>query len=252
MIYWKRHRFLVEESLGSFSFDVTKRILCTLYQNGSTKRTSLAAKTRLNYNVCLRYVNMLKRLGWLDGDTEISITGTGKNVMMRLTNEISGYQSKKASEVSPSENLYTDSVTNYSNQQNISISNLPTQDPAHNLHIMIVDDEPDVLVTYESFLSHAGYDVKAFVDSYQALKAFASEPMIYDLIILDIRMENLNGLQLYQCMKAMNQYSKIIFISALDATKELATMIPGISSQEILKKPIDKENFLRSIKIALA
>ena len=38
---------------------------------------------------------MLKRLGWLDGDTEISITGTGKNVMMRLTNEISGYQSKK-------------------------------------------------------------------------------------------------------------------------------------------------------------
>ena len=123
---------------------------------------------------------MLKRLGWLDGDTEISITGTGKNVMMRLTNEISGYQSKKASEVSPSENLYTDSVTNNSNQQNISISNLPTQDSAHNLHIMIVDDEPDVLVTYESFLSHAGYDVKAFVDSYQALKAFASEPMLYD------------------------------------------------------------------------
>ncbi|MGA8844631.1 MAG: winged helix-turn-helix domain-containing protein, partial [Nitrososphaeraceae archaeon] len=117
----------MEESLGSFSFDVTKRILCTLYQNGSTKRTSLATKTRLNYNVCLRYVNMLKRLGWLDGDTEISITGTGKNVMMRLTNEISGYQSKKASEVRPSENLYTDSVTNNSNQQNISISNLPTQ-----------------------------------------------------------------------------------------------------------------------------
>ena len=40
------------ESLGSFSFDVTKRILCTLFNDGSIK-TSLATKTRLNYNVCL-------------------------------------------------------------------------------------------------------------------------------------------------------------------------------------------------------
>ena len=242
----------MDESLGSFSFDVTKRILCTLYQNGSTKRTTLATKTRLNYNVCLRYVNMLKRLGWLDGDTEITITGIGKNVMMRLTYEISGDQDKNAYDFGPSEKLAPNNFRYMSKQNNTSNSSMTSQEGGHNPYIMIVDDEPDVLVTYESFLSYAGYDVKAFADSYQALKAFASEPRLYDLIVLDIRMENLNGLQLYQCMKAMNQYSKIIFISAIDATKELTTRIPGISSQEILKKPVDKENFLRSIKLALA
>jgi CheY-like chemotaxis protein len=191
---------------------------------------------------------MLKRLGWLDGDTEITITGTGKNVMMKLTYEISSEEDKNPCDFGPSEKLGPD----MSNQRNASMSSISSGESGHNPHIMIVDDEPDVLVTYESFLSYAGYDVNAFADSYQALKAFASEPRLYDLIILDIRMENLNGLQLYQCMKAMNQYSKIIFISALDATQELTTMIPGISSQEILKKPVDKENFLKSIRLALA
>jgi two-component SAPR family response regulator len=64
-------------------------------------------------------------------------------------------------------------------------------------------------------------------------------------------MENLNGLQLYQCMKALNPSSNIIFASALDAAKELATVLPGISLRDIIKKPVDKQNFLRSIRIAL-
>jgi len=34
-------------------------------------------------------------------------------------------------------------------------------------------------------------------------------------------MENLNGLQLYQCMKAINPTSKILFASALDASKRI-------------------------------
>jgi hypothetical protein len=52
-------------------------------------------------------------------------------------------------------------------------------------------------------------------------------------------------------MKALNPSSNIIFASALDAAKELATVLPGISLRDIIKKPIDKQNFLRSIRIAL-
>jgi CheY-like chemotaxis protein/predicted transcriptional regulator len=227
------------ENLGSFSFDVTKRILCTLFNDGSLKKTTLATKTRLNYNVCLRYIQMLKVLGWINVSSEISITETGRNVMKRLLNQPSSdIQNNSSYEMS-------------SNSSTLESDKKLDQAITHNQNIMIVDDESDVLLTYESFLSYAGFNVSTFVDSYEALRDFASNPRLYDLVILDIRMENLNGLQLYQSMKAMNPSSKILFASALDAAKELTSILPDIESQDIIKKPVDRENFIKVIKMAL-
>ena len=120
-----------------------------------------------------------------------------------------------------------------------------------NSTIMIVDDEPDVLLTYESFLSHTGFKVRTFDDSYQALKDFASDPNLYDLVILDIRMENMNGLQLYQSLKAMNPSSKIIFVSALDAAKELTSIFSDIGPGDVIKKPVEKEKFIKAVLTSL-
>lgn len=225
------------ESLGSFSFDVTKRILCTLFNDGSIKKTSLATKTRLNYNVCLRYIQMLKVLGWLEVSSEVSITETGRNVMNRLLNQPSSDIQNKSSYYMESNSLESSNKLHESSTQNPSI--------------MIVDDEPDVLLTYESFLSNVGFNVSTFEEPYKALAEFTSNPRLYDLIILDIRMENLNGLQLYQCMKAINPTSKLLFASALDAAKELTSILPYIQSQDIIKKPVDRENFIKTVKIAL-
>ena len=225
------------ESLGSFSFDVTKRILCTLFNGGSIKKTSLATKTRLNYNVCLRYVQMLKVLGWLEVGSEVSITETGRNVMNRLLNQPYSDIQNKSSYHMESNSLESSNKLHESSTQNPSI--------------MIVDDEPDVLLTYESFLSNAEFNVSTFEEPYKALAEYTSNPRLYDLIILDIRMENLNGLQLYQCMKAINPASKLIFASALDAAKELTSILPDVQSQDIIKKPVDRENFIKTVKIAL-
>jgi hypothetical protein len=52
-------------------------------------------------------------------------------------------------------------------------------------------------------------------------------------------------------MKAMNPSSKILFASALDAAKELTSILPDIESQDIIKKPVDRENFIKVIKMAL-
>lgn len=225
------------ESLGSFSFDVTKRILCTLINDGSIKKTSLATKTRLNYNVCLRYIQMLKVLGWLEVSTEVSITETGRNVMNRLLNQ-------------PSSDIQNKSLY-HMESKSLESSNKLHESSTHNLSIMVVDDEPDVLLTYESFLCNAGFNVSTFEEPYKALAEFTSNPRLYDLIILDIRMENLNGLQLYQCMKAIDPTSKLLFASALDAAKELTSILPDMRSQDIIKKPVDRENFIMTVKIAL-
>lgn len=130
-------------------------------------------------------------------------------------------------------------------------SNKLPESSTQNPSIMVVDDEPDVLLTYESFLSRAGFNVSTFEESYKALREFTSNPRLYDLIILDIRMENLNGIQLYQCMKAINPTSKILFASALDAAKELTSILPNMQYQDFIKKPVDRENFINTVKIAL-
>jgi two-component system OmpR family response regulator len=131
-------------------------------------------------------------------------------------------------------------------------TNKSHHDQSQNFTIMIVDDEPDVLLTYESFLTYAGFRVRTYSDSYQALKAFASNPNLYDLVILDIRMENLNGLQLYQSLKAMNPSSKIIFVSALDAAKELTSIFSDIDSEDVIRKPVERDAFIKAVRMSLA
>jgi two-component system, OmpR family, response regulator ChvI len=118
--------------------------------------------------------------------------------------------------------------------------------------VMVVDDEPDVLTIFKSYLTSEGYNVEAFSDSYKALQSFAtSEPHRYDLLVLDIRMPTINGLQLYQRLKAMDPYIKVIFLSALEATEELVSILEGVKTVDILRKPIDKKHFIQKVKASI-
>jgi DNA-binding response OmpR family regulator len=73
---------------------------------------------------------------------------------------------------------------------------------------MIVDDEPDTLFTYQYFLSDEGYNVEAFTDPQEALKHLvqsSDSSSYYQLVLLDIRMPRLNGLQLFNTIKMLVQ-----------------------------------------------
>ncbi|HET7389882.1 MAG TPA: response regulator, partial [Nitrososphaeraceae archaeon] len=72
-----------------------------------------------------------------------------------------------------------------------------------------------------------------------------------DLIVMDIRMPRLNGLQLYYRLKAINPNVKILFLSALDASGELISILPGVSHNDIIRKPVDEEHFVSAIRRVL-
>ena len=121
--------------------------------------------------------------------------------------------------------------------------------------IMLVDDEQDALSTYKAFLLAAAeeYNVDAFTDSYEALKHFISlNHSYYDLVITDIRMPGLNGLQLYQKIKAIDNTINVVFVSALDALQEMASIFQNIDFRNIIRKPANQEDFLDKVKTALA
>ena len=119
-------------------------------------------------------------------------------------------------------------------------------------NIMIVEDQADLAFTYNSILSEEGWKVKFFTDSEEALKHYAEiYPCRYDLVILDIRMPKLNGIQLFYRLKSITSNVKIIFLSALDAAEELVSILPGISHDDIIKKPVLREELVTRLRIKL-
>jgi CheY-like chemotaxis protein len=120
-------------------------------------------------------------------------------------------------------------------------------------NIMIVDDEPDVLSTYECFLSDEGYNVQTFTDPQEALEHFVhmADPSHYKLALLDIRMPRINGLQLFHRIKTLSPKIKIMFISALDIAEELTSILPDMKHDDVIKKPVERKYFISKINSAL-
>jgi len=118
--------------------------------------------------------------------------------------------------------------------------------------IMLVDDDCDMLSFFELLLDDDGFsNLEAFSDPYKALESFSTAEKYnnhYGLVILDIRMPSMNGLQLYQRLRTMNKELKVIFLSALEATEELVTVLEGVKSFDILKKPVGNAHFLKKVR----
>ncbi|MFL6493446.1 MAG: response regulator, partial [Nitrososphaera sp.] len=125
----------------------------------------------------------------------------------------------------------------------------------YSTNIMIVDDEPDTLFTYEWLISDEGYNVEAFTDPQEALKHFVklsgAFSSYYQLVLLDIRMPRLNGLQLFNTIKTLSPNTKIMFISALDMAEELTSILPDIKYSHIIRKPVERVYLINKINSML-
>jgi two-component system response regulator AtoC len=85
--------------------------------------------------------------------------------------------------------------------------------PARNGNkIMLVDDEPDIVVTFKAALESAGFTLDAYEDPIIALSKF--KPSYYDLVILDIKMSEMNGFELYTEMLKIDEHVRACFITA--------------------------------------
>jgi len=87
--------------------------------------------------------------------------------------------------------------------------------------ILIVDDEKDVGRTLELMLENYGFDIDFFTDPAIALEKF--KPNQYDLVILDIRMPDPNGFELYDELKSKDSNIKTLFITALRSVESYNT-----------------------------
>ncbi len=115
---------------------------------------------------------------------------------------------------------------------------------------MIVDDEEDILLSFKTFLkdnnSLTDVNVETFKSSQEALIRFIESR--YDLVIIDVKLPGINGIQLCKIMRSIRPDIKVLFISALDSAEEFITMLPGIGTSNIIKKPIEMAHFIEKVK----
>ncbi|MDQ3084193.1 MAG: response regulator [Thermoproteota archaeon] len=142
------------------------------------------------------------------------------------------------------------SMLDYGETQNtINKNNLAKSKDNTSINILVIDDDEDILYTFDALLNRQGYKIKAFSNSIEAFKHVTEKsPYLYDLILMDIRMPGINGIQLYRKLRAINPHAKILLVSALDVVHELIESIPGINMKEIIRKPIEPEDFILKIK----
>ena len=79
-------------------------------------------------------------------------------------------------------------------------------------NILIVDDEPDINLTLKVALEDGGFKVDTFNDPMLALENFKTRS--YDLLILDIKMPNMSGFDLYREIKKVDNKVKVCFLTA--------------------------------------
>ncbi|HZL24784.1 MAG TPA: response regulator [Nitrososphaeraceae archaeon] len=83
-------------------------------------------------------------------------------------------------------------------------------------NILLVDDDEDLVNLYETFLKYDGYTVDAFTDPIDALSSFRKD--VYDLVLLDLKMPEMNGVELFHELQNIDPNLLYRFIT--DANKE--------------------------------
>src|SRR5919109_4981528 len=125
-----------------------------------------------------------------------------------------------------------------------------SNDKAFSKVILIVDDDPDMTLVFSLGLQDEGFNVYTYNDPLEALLQF--RPNFYDLLLIDINMPKMNGIDLSIQILELDANVKICFITAGEANIEvLMELYPTRSIGRYIKKPVTIEELVRRVKAEL-
>jgi DNA-binding NtrC family response regulator len=110
--------------------------------------------------------------------------------------------------------------------------------------VLIVDDDRDIVTIVSTILGGRGWDIKAAYNGREALEAVTlSKP---DIILLDIMMPEMNGIEVLKRIKKIDTDARIIMITAFgDVESYLDSMELG--AYEYINKPFETDELLEMI-----
>ena len=116
--------------------------------------------------------------------------------------------------------------------------------------LLVVDDEQPIVGWLRALLKRCGYEVDGFGQPIDALEAFQANPSAYDMVLTDLTMPGLTGVDLARKIKAIRDDLPIVIMSGYDdiAAPE---MLADVGVAEVLRKPLMAETLTNAIQRVL-
>lgn len=128
-------------------------------------------------------------------------------------------------------------------------SNMNSSSHEYKGRILLVDDEEDIAQSFSLAIQKDGFIVDTYNDPLIVLSNFKTD--LYDLILLDIKLPNMDGFELYDKIRDMDKRVKVCFISGYQMNY-LALREQGLEIDCFISKPVKIEDLLKRINAELS
>jgi DNA-binding NtrC family response regulator len=119
--------------------------------------------------------------------------------------------------------------------------------------LLIVDDDPDIVQVLKLGLLKERFLVNAFTNPEEALQSFKSNAESYCLVVSDVRMPALSGIQLAKKVKEINPNVKVVLMTAFEVRdNEFSKVFPSTHVDGFIQKPISIRDLTNKILSLIA
>lgn len=115
----------------------------------------------------------------------------------------------------------------------------------HRNLVMLVDDEIDIIGLFTEILTLNGINVRPFTNSEEALREFEQNHSYYKLVISDVRMSPMSGIEFIKKLREIDANIKVILMTAFDMER---SQLREIDTDEFFNKPIAMNNLVKIVK----
>ena len=115
----------------------------------------------------------------------------------------------------------------------------------HRSLVMLVDDEIDIIGLFTEILTLNGISVRPFTNAEEALREFKQNHPYYKLVISDVRMSPMSGIEFIKKLREFDANIKVILMTAFEME---GSQLREIDTDEFFNKPISMNNLVQIVK----
>jgi len=115
----------------------------------------------------------------------------------------------------------------------------------HRSLVMLVDDEIDIIGLFSEILTLNGISVRPFTNTEEALREFEQNHSYYKLVISDVRMSPMSGIEFIKRLREIDANIKVILMTAFEMER---SQLREIDTDEFFNKPIAMNNLVQIVK----
>ncbi len=118
--------------------------------------------------------------------------------------------------------------------------------------ICIIDDDFDNRQLTKHILQFGGFETYDFGSPQSALDAFKQTPNFYDLVIIEIWLDELDGRQVYSEIKKLSPTSKVLIFTGMEIEwDEFKKICPSFTERQVIRKPVKVDTLISTIAKAV-